>query len=151
MWTGAVNCSTNILYIAGTRSSASIDNYISTIDQATGNLLTTTVLPSVIHSQEPRCMAVSPTGDIYIASQDNYITKLNSAMVTQYTITIAHGMAYYSPTYTPYYIASYNGLAVGNNFFVHTNGGTLYKRNLATGALMGSVAITGGAAGNNSG
>lgn len=151
MWTGAVNCSTNILYIAGTRSSASIDNYISTIDQATGNLLTTTVLPSVVHSQEPRCMAVSPTGDIYIASQDNYITKLNSAMVTQYTITIAHGMAYYSPTYTPYYIASYNGLAVGNNFFVHTNGGTLYKRNLATGALMGSVAITGGAAGNNSG
>lgn len=151
MWTSAVNCNSSSLYISGTRSNSGIDNYIAVIDQGTGNITSTTLLPSIVHSEEPRCMAVSSTGDIYIASQNNRITKLNSAMAVQYTITIAHGMAYYSPAYTPYYIASYNGLAVGNNFFVHTNGGTLYKRNLATGALMATITIPGGSAGNNSG
>ncbi|MCS7029470.1 MAG: T9SS type A sorting domain-containing protein [Bacteroidia bacterium] len=151
-WTLSYNCNKSICYVAGLDPTLPYPNYncISILNEAAGTLSSITPAP-ISYSQETRCMTVGPTGEIYLVSQDNTLAKLTSTFATLYTISILHNIGYGGPGFIPPAGGNYNGIAVGNNFFVHTNGATLYKRNLATGALMGSVAIPGGALSANFG
>jgi len=131
--------------------------YISTLNEATGAMIGEVNLTPA--SKDERAMCIAPTGDFYMVlakSSTIDLIKVSPGFALQYTITSCGHTSPYNMT--PAYangpspiIAGYNGIAVGNNFLVHSSGSTLYKRSLATGALLASVAIPGGMEDQNSG
>jgi len=131
--------------------------YISTLNEATGAMIGEVNLTSA--PKDERAMCIASTGDFYMVLAKSYtidLIKVSPGFALQYTIaSCGHTSPYnMTPGYAngPYpIIAGYNGIAVGNNFLVHSSGSTLYKRSLATGALLASVVIPGGVEDQNSG
>lgn len=151
-WGIVSNCTT--VYLSRSFPGA----YISTLNEATGNMIGEVNLTPA--PQDERAMCIAPTGDFYMVLSESSanlpLIKVSPAFAIQYTIASCGHTSPYNMT--PGYangpspiIAPYNGVAVGNNFFVHSSGATLYKRSLATGALLASVSIPGGVQDQNSG
>ncbi len=150
-WCLAFNCAQSILYLGqGYASAPFIAQSISTINLASG------VVGGAVNiaASEPRALGWGPTGNMYVVTASgNLVIGVTPALATMFSLSSGHLYAYNGPTYAngsnP--TSGQNGVAAGVNFFCTTDGATLYKRNLATGALLATVIIPGGAVEGNSG
>ena len=154
-WCLTFNCDFTNLYCAQGYSSSPLPyDGISNVNQGTGALSGGTV----VIGSEPRGLAWGPSGDMYLlgcssGSTPNQVVGITSGFANIFSVGSGYALAYNGPTYAngsnP--TSGQNAIAAGFNFLCTTNGATLYKRNLLTGTLLGTLAIPGGIAEANSG
>ncbi|HWB65199.1 MAG TPA: SprB repeat-containing protein, partial [Chitinophagales bacterium] len=158
-WCMDFNCDQTKLYIGGTRdvplafdfhgdvfqmdlSNGAITNYVSVVHPSFSF--------TSIGFNEVRSLTAAPDGNMY------YLTLDTIGSVTQgLNINYGKPSTYSFPYYLPY---SNTGGGQGQNnirataqYIYSTDGGTLHKRDISTGAVVATVTIPGGSANNNSG
>ncbi|HEX2899657.1 MAG TPA: hypothetical protein VHS96_08060, partial [Bacteroidia bacterium] len=145
-WRLAFSCDYSRLSMATAYSASALlvpANSISTVNTATGALSGAVV----VSSSEPRAFAPSAAGNYYaLTSVGNEFLGRNNAYGAIYTVGNGYSLLYNGPLYAngTNTTSGQNGLAIYSTFAFTSNGSTLMKRNLATGALIASVAIPGG-------
>lgn len=154
-WCLTFNCDFTNLYLAqGYASSPFVYNSISNVNLNTGAVTGGT---AVIGS-EPRSLGWGPSGNMYLlgcssGNAPNQVVGITPAFTNIFAVASNYALAYNGPAYAngsnP--TSGQNGIAAGYNFFCTSNGATLYKRNLLTGAQLGTLNIPGGVAEGNSG
>lgn len=151
-WCLAFNCDYSVLYMAqGYASAPFVAQSMSVLNMNTGAVSGFTN----IAASEPRALGWGPSNNMYVvtASGGNRTIGVNSAFVKLFDIPSGHNWLYNGPTYAngsnP--TSGQNGVAAGLNFFCTTDGLTVFKRNLTTGALLGTFNVPGGVAQANSG
>ncbi len=151
-WCLAFNCDYSVLYMAqGYATTPFLAQSMSVLNQNTGGVSGWVN----IATSEPRALGWGPSNNMYIvtASGGNRTIGVNSAFTTLFNIPSGHSWLYNGPTYAngsnP--TSGQNGVAAGLNFFCTTDGLTVFKRNLLTGALISQINVPGGVAQANSG
>jgi hypothetical protein len=152
-WRLVFNCDFTKLTMANAYSSnaaISPTNSLNTINLATG-------IPSgqvAAFANEPRSIAIDPIGNYYsLIAVGNQIVANTSTYGPIYAVGNGYSLLYNGPLYSngSNTTQGANGIAVYSTFAFTTDGATLMKRNLATGALISSAAIPGGVAEQYSG
>lgn len=98
---------------------------------------------SPVGMKEIRALITGGNGNYYMLSNDNLIA-LNQTFGTIYSIASGISHPYYSPAYMAQSVQGQNIIDANTSFIYMQNGATLQKRDINTGALVSSVAITGG-------
>jgi len=154
LWRLAFNCDDSRLYLANGYSSGNpLAESINLLDTSNGNITNSTIAFNTAQ-EEPRALSVAPNGDVYILSCNaSDIWAMNPGFTQLFAVPSGYSLLYNGPLYANggNTTSGQNGISAGNNFFCTSNGATLYKRNLLSGASLGSIAIPGGSAENNSG
>jgi gliding motility-associated-like protein len=142
-WMMSFDCSLSELYIGIGYHMGSI----ALMDTATGVLSGTTVIDNV---NETRAMGWAPNTNLYFISEtSNIMTAINSAFATLFTVPTSYVWGYDpNPNYvtglSP--VTGQNAIAGGLTFLATSDGLTLDKWNLNTGALITQTLIPGGIA-----
>jgi hypothetical protein len=151
-WTMIQNCDFTKLLIGGTRIVGLTNprSHLFDVSMATGNQLAgspyriqigcSAGFPSAC---EIRKFNLGADGYIYAVSNDT-IYKLNSTFGQVYRVAHSKNLSYYSPSYMANSVQGINGLAAGTSNFYVNWGSELRRYDNATGALLTTVAITGG-------
>lgn len=116
---------------------------LSTISTASGAISGAVV----VSASEPRALVPAASGNYYVlTSVGNELLARNNAYGAVYNVGNGYSLLYNGPLYSNGINTTQgqNGIAVYGNFIFTTNGATLMKRNITTGALISSVAIPGG-------
>ncbi len=153
-WRLSFNCDDSKLYLCNGYSSGNpIAESINTIDTANGTIANSTLaFPN--GQEEPRALSVAPNGNLYIMSCNaSEVRGMTPAFAFIFLVPSVYSLLYNGPHYANggNTTSGQNGISVGNNFFCTSNGATLYRRNLLTGAALNSIPIPGGTVENNSG
>ncbi len=152
-WRLAFSCDFSRLSMATAYSASAIlvpANSISTVNLTTGALTGAVV----VSGSEPRAFEPAASGNYYVLTAvGNEFLGRNNTYGPIYNVGNGYSLLYNGPLYAngTNTTSGINGLAVYGTFAFTTNGVTLMKRNLATGALITSVAIPGGTAEQYSG
>ena len=143
------------LYLGCAYSSGAIPaESVSHLNTATGAITGAIALPS--GGSEPRSIAWAKNGNLFFltATGGNDVIGVTPAFATVFSVNNGYGLAYNGPTYADgsNSTSAQNGIAASRTTFIATsNGATLMKRSISTGALLGSLAIPGGVVEGNSG
>lgn len=121
---------------------------ISNVNMTTGAVTGTANISAV----EVRGMVLAPNGNYYILGQANNLIAITAGFAPIFSIP-AYPFTYNSPTYAngPNTTAGQNIVAADANFLYTTDGAVLQQRNLATGAVLNSVAVPFGVFESNAG
>ncbi len=153
-WLLSFDCSYTHLYLGCAYSSGAIPaESVSHLDTTSGAITGAVAIPS--GGSEPRDIAWAPNGNLYFltCTGGNGLIGVTPAFTTIFNVGNGYGFAYNGPPYAngSNTTSAMNGIAAGKTFIATSDGGTLMKRNINTGALISSLAIPGGIANNNSG
>jgi hypothetical protein len=144
-WRLAFSCDFSKLSLANAYSGGGIApaQSLSNVNFSTG-VLTGGV---VIATSEPRSLTGAPSGNFYaLTSVGNEVVARNNSYGPLYNVGSGYSLLYNGPLYSNGLNTTQgqNGIAVYGAFIFTSDGATLRKRNIATGALVTSVAIPGG-------
>lgn len=151
-WLLTFDCSFANLYLGCAYGAPT--EWVGNLNVNTGAITNATVLPTGGSPNEPRAMAWAPNGNLYFLScSASQVLAVTPAFASVFSIPSLYTFAYNGPKYANggNTTSGQNGIAAGKNFFCTSDGKTLIKRNLITGALLGSVPIPGGGEESNSG
>ncbi len=151
-WRLAFSCDFSKLTLANAYSGGGIapTQSLNAVNLTTGALSGGTT----ISASEPRSLTGSLSGNFYaITSVGNEVIARTSTYAPIYTTASSYAMLYNGPLYSngTNTTQGQNGIAIYSTFIYTSNGATLIKRDIATGALLTSAAIPGGVAEQNSG
>jgi gliding motility-associated-like protein len=149
LWSLAFNCTYSVLTVAGGVWQART----STVNTSNGTLTGTITF---VNTGETRSMTQAPTGNFYhlCISGANSVASLTSANALVWNTPSGYGIGYGTPQYNNSYStmdAGFNGIACDNNFVYTIDGITLTKKDIITGATMGTAVIPGGTNTGNGG
>lgn len=151
LWTLAFDCSFTTLYLG----KGYPDNRLHTMDINTGAFIAMSASFGGSGGNEPRSLCWGPGNNMYmlLCTPTNNIVGVNPGLGTFYSVPNGYALVYNGPAYAngsnP--TAAQNGVAAGLNFVATSNGQTVFKRDLNTGASLGTTVVAGGIAENNSG
>jgi hypothetical protein len=148
LWSLAFNCGSSQL------SAASFDGgtiRLNTINKTTGNVS----FSSVLSTNEVRSMNVAPNGKLYSVTADflstggsgNFLVGRTATFAPMFNKPSGYLIAETSPAFNTAQFGGMNLVAANNCRAYTTDGITLKKWDAASGTLLGSVVITGGAGG----
>lgn len=151
-WRLTYSCDWSRLTMATGYSGGGITPFqsLSTVNTSTGAVTSGTA----ISSSEPRSLIPSASGNYYILTAvGNGLIARNNAYGALYNVGNGYSLLYNGPLYSngTNTTQGQNGIALYGGFLFTSNGATLMKRDQATGALITSVAIPGGASEQYSG
>jgi gliding motility-associated-like protein len=153
-WLLSFDCSYTHLYLGCAYSAGAIPaESVSNIDTTNGVISGAVALPS--GGSEPRDIAWAPNGNLYFltVTAGNDVIGVTPAFAPLFSVGNGYAFLYNGPSYAngsnP--TSAMNGIAAGKTFIATSDGATLMKRNINTGALISSIAIPGGVASGNSG
>lgn len=153
-WNIAFNCDQTRLIVAGTTSTgfATLVGAIFNIDVSNGAVLSKKIVGygGIPNIQEVRSITPSKNGKYYFLTLDTigYINQnfsLCSSGTTLYKTNSSYALGYKSDTYR-YDNTGIMAIRANGNFVYTQNGTSVHKRSLATGAILATAAIPGGAA-----
>ncbi len=153
-WRLAFDCNYTFLIIGGYLSPSSCTPTPCNIANLNAN---TGVLTNISNTpgSELRGLAVANNGRVYSmhvtfgatgAAATNQLTCSSSpTFTTNWSVTDGYLMHEFGGFYaSPYQFHGFNSVAINGNFVYTTDGATIFKRSITTGASLASVAITGG-------
>jgi hypothetical protein len=152
-WSLTFNCDRTKLICGGTRLvglfSPTGDGKIFDINMATGGVNSSITVAKAIPSfiindiNEVRSICYSPNGNYYFHTLDT-VGSMTSALSINYRLLTSYSYAYGSPNYgftpQPQHVIKASG-----NYIYTMDGANLYRRDIATGAVINTAVIPGGA------
>lgn len=145
-WTLILNCDRTKLISGGSRiiGLTSPQGHIFNLNPANGNQVAGSPYNvSPVGMKEIRALITGGNGNYYMVSNDNLIA-LNQTYGIIYSIASGISHPYYSPAYMAQSVQGQNIIDANTAFIYMQNGATLQKRDINTGAVVGSTSITGG-------
>ena len=150
-WSLAFNCDYTKLMCGGTRLTGLIptgDGKAFDINMTNGNVISMVTVAKAIPSfiindpNEIRSICSAPNGNFYFHTLDT-IGELTQLMGINWRLLTAYSYAYGSPSYgfTP---QPQHVIRATTNYIYTMNGQTIFRRNIATGAVINQAAIPGG-------
>ncbi len=153
-WLLTFDCSFTNLYLGCAYTSGAVPaESVSHLDVNTGAITGAVALNT--SGSEPRDIAWAPNGNLYFLScyGNDHVLAVTPAFTNIFSIPSGYSLPYNGPFYAnggnP--TSAANGIAAGKSFLCTSDGVTLIKRDLLTGALMASIVIPGGLSEENSG
>jgi hypothetical protein len=145
-WTMILSCDNTKLVTAGTRiiSLTSPQGHVFNINMANGNQIAGSPYNvSPVGMKEIRALCTGGNGNYYMLSNDNLIA-VNQAFGIIYSIATGTSHPYNAPAFKAVNVQGQNSIDANTTHVFINTGANLQKRDIATGALVSQVAITGG-------
>ncbi len=154
-WALDFNCDETELYIGGMSAIPFAFDFRGTIfkmNLTNGNIISriSVVHPALSISNEVRSLCSTPDGNIHYLSLDT-VGSITSSLAINYGRRSTYTFPYYLPYSNTGGGQGQNNLRASSQFLYTTDGATLHKRDIVTGAILGTAAVPGGSANNNSG
>lgn len=145
-WTLTLSCDNSRLISGGTRlvGLTSPQGYLFNINMANGNQQAGSPYNvSPVGMKEIRALCTGGNGNYYMLSNDNLIA-VNQAFGIIYSVATGTSHPYNAPAYKAVNVQGQNSIDANTTHVFINTGANLQKRDIGTGALVSSVAITGG-------
>jgi gliding motility-associated-like protein len=149
-WHIAFNCDQTSLLIGGMRASNPLSTntfrgVTITINMGSGAVTGYTTVGYIagFNIKEVRTICSSPSGNFYFLTLDS-IGCVNSTNVLQWKSVSGYAFSYGNPSYAIQGNMGMSAIRATNSFIYTSNGNTIDKRNINTGAIITSAAIPGG-------
>ncbi len=148
-WALTLNCGGSKLSAAG----GCCQPFISIIDTSNGTKLSTNNVSS--GATDVRTLVAAANTNYYLITANNQLIAATNAYTTLFTVATGYAWTYSGPAFiTNGSSSGYGGrdaMDVSRQFIFTTNGATVYKRDITTGASLGTVAVPSGVFEGNDG
>lgn len=156
LWRLSFNCDTTRLFL-GMGYFNTFGSFLAEIDMSNGNFISSSSNQGAFLGGEIRSLQVGRNNNLYVMAQapngTSKVAAYNSAYTNLFNTVCGYSLAYNGPTYAngsnP--TSGQNGIAVSTTNIYSSDGATLKRFNINTGAFINQIAIPGGIVEGNSG